>query len=157
MDSSINRSAHLLVVGGVLFVLCCQNRESNGEEGADPCNDPVQLSIKNPEALAGDPDYLAQLTIDELDELGENGERSVSTIIKAIFADISAYKEELTPAAKFDPACVGILGRPKEAEGIEPLTLDSVSVTTPSLGERSLERAGIRPGETVHVGSSSSR
>jgi hypothetical protein len=139
---SIDRSRGLLIAGGALLWLGCQEEQGKRAEeaAADPCADQELLGIENPDALSGDPDYLAELTIDELDELDASGGHHVSTVISAVFADVTEYDQDLTPAIQFNPACVGILGPPEAPEGVSLITLEGVSVSTPVLGERDLER-----------------
>jgi len=108
-------------------------------EQRDPCDDPDQLYLKSPPGVKAEPPLVASVSLDELTTIDENGEATVSSMIKAVFADVSELVEDTTPAIPFGRSCVARVGDPDESEGAAPMAVEKVAFTSEVFGELSLE------------------
>lgn len=124
-------------LGAVLFAvmvlaLGCQ---SSSTTAADPCDDTGQVEMP----VTEDADLLANIKFDELTEMDTDGRTVTYSDVTAHFDDFSGFNIA-TDVVPFGNSCVGTVGMPVSEGEIVPLNVASVTVSSSTMGEISLEK-----------------
>jgi hypothetical protein len=120
-------------LGFTVIALLSLGCGGDGEE-VDPCSGDEQAEMET----VPDADLIATIQYDELVEMSDEGNEDKSTILSGDFVDLSNY-ETVTDVTSFGEDCVGMLGRPGSTGEAVPLTVDTFVISSPIIGEETVE------------------
>ena len=126
---AISRTTAAILVLSNALVSC---RTDDG--GHDPCEDVGQVEMPSLSA-----NRIADITLEEYIETDEDGNVVTYSDVQAHFNDFSELELGSTPVAALGPACVGILGIPVSEGELIPLSVNELTLSSPTVGELRLE------------------